>query len=123
MTSIADAALEDMTQEKWESMTDAEKEKYARSKENYLNAPTDMQDAIDRIMELEMRLEDLSRASEIVEITRQFELFEGFRRAADEALEKKITIDRPIPTEKMKITVVTGEVSQETIDGLNKEKA
>jgi hypothetical protein len=105
-----------MTAEQWESMTDAEKAKYARSKESYLNAPTDMQDAIDRIMELEMRLEDLARASEIVEITRQFELFEGFRKSAEEALEKKITIDRPIPTEKMKITVVTGEVAQETID-------
>lgn len=112
MTNIADAALDDMTQEKWESMTDAEKEKYARSKENYLNAPTDMQDAIDRIMELEMRLEDLARAAEIVEITRQFELFEGFRKAADETLEKKITIDRPIPEEKMKITIVTNDATE-----------
>ena len=78
-------------------------------KDNYLNAPTDMDAAIQRIMELEMRLEDLSRAAEIVEITRQFELFEGFRKAADEALVNKIVIDRPVPEEKMKITIVTNE--------------
>lgn len=78
-------------------------------KDKYLNAPTDMDAAIQRIMELEMRLEDLSRAAEIVEITRQFELFEGFRKAADEALVNKIVIDRPVPEEKMKITIVTNE--------------
>ncbi len=77
--------------------------------ETYLNAPADMDAAIERIMELEMRLEDLARAAEIVEITRQFELFEGFRRAADEALVNKITIDRPIPEEKMKITIITND--------------
>ena len=78
-------------------------------RDTYLNAPPDLDAAIQRIMELEMRLEDLARAAEIVEITRQFELFEGFRRAADEALVNKITIDRPIPEEKMKITIVTNE--------------
>lgn len=77
--------------------------------ENYLNAPSDMDAAIQRIMELEMRLEDLARAAEIVEITRQFELFEGFRKAAEEALVNKITIDRPIPEEKMKITIITND--------------
>lgn len=108
-TNTTEVSDDGMTTEKWEGMTDAEKAKYARSKETYLNAPADMQDAIDRIMELEMRLEDLARASEIVEITRQFELFEGFRRDAEAALEKKITIDRPIPTEKMKITIITND--------------
>jgi hypothetical protein len=108
-TNTTEVSEDGMSAEKWEGMTDAEKAKYARSQENYLNAPADMQDAIDRIMELEMRLEDLARASEIVEITRQFELFEGFRREAEAALEKKITIDRPIPTEKMKITIITND--------------
>ena len=107
-------ALAEMTREKFEGMTKEEQDKFLRGQENYLNAPADMQDAIDRIMELEMRLEDLARAAEIVEITRQFELFEGFRKAADETLEKKITIDRPIPEEKMKLTVITGELEKET---------
>jgi len=107
--------LEDMTQEKWDSMTDAEKAKFARSKENYLNAPTDMQDAIDRIMELEMRLEDLARASEIAEFSNNYQMIRGFRESAEAALENKITIDRPIPTESMKITVVTGELNKGTV--------
>ena len=111
---MTDVAKDEMTPERWEGMTDEEKAKYARSQETYINAPADMQDAIDRIMELEMRLEDLARAAEIVEITRQFELFEGFRKSAEQSLEKKIVIDRPVPEEKMKITVVTGELEKET---------
>jgi hypothetical protein len=78
-------------------------------KDPYLNAPADMDAAIQRIMEIEMRLEDLARATEIVEITRQFEILEGFRKAADECLVNKITIDRPLPEEPMKITIITDE--------------
>jgi hypothetical protein len=79
-------------------------------KENTNNAPKDYFAAVKRIMELEMRLEDLARASEIVEITRQFELFEGFRKAADESLiDKKMTIKRG-PTGDMNLTVVTGQL-------------
>ena len=78
-------------------------------RDTYINAPTDLDAAIERIMELEMRLEDLARAAEIVEITRQFELFEGFRKAAEQALVNKIVIDRPVPEEKMKITIITDE--------------
>lgn len=77
--------------------------------ETYLNAPADLDAAIQRIMEIEMRLEDLARATEIVEITRQFEILEGFRKAADECLVNKITIDRPLPEEPMKITIITDE--------------
>jgi hypothetical protein len=117
ITEVATQAA-GMTKEQYDSMSEQDQGKYARSQETYLNAPTDMQGAIDRIMELEMRLEDLSCATEIVEITRQFELLASFRREADSALETKITIDRPVPTEKMKITVVTGEVSQETVDSI-----
>lgn len=106
---ITEVAKKVITPEEWEKMTDAEKAKYARSQENYLNAPADLQDAIDRIIELELRLEDLARAVEIAEITGQLNLVEGFRRDAEATLEKKITIDRPIPTETMKITIVTNE--------------
>lgn len=110
-----------MTAEQFAGMNKQDQEKYVRSQETYLNAPTDMQGAIDRIMELEMRLEDLSRATEIVEITRQFELLASFRREADDALLSKITIDRPIPTDKMKITVITGEIDQATVDSIKED--
>jgi hypothetical protein len=75
----------------------------------YHNAPEDVLTAIERIMELEMRLEDLSRAVEIVQITRQFELLEGFKNQADECLKQKITIEQP-SQENMKLTVITGEL-------------
>lgn len=76
-------------------------------KEKYLNAPADLQTAVERIMELEMRLEDLARAAEIAEITQNVGMIEGFRRDAEAALANKITIDRPVPQDKMKITILT----------------
>lgn len=79
------------------------------AQEKYLNAPETLEEAIQRIMEVEMRLEDLARAVEIAEITGQLNMVEGFRREADECLKTKITIDRPIPTETMKITLITNE--------------
>ena len=78
-------------------------------KDTYLNAPLDLDAAIQRIMDVEMRLEDLARAAEIASITRQFEILEGFVSSANECLVNKITIDRPIPDEPMKITIITDE--------------
>ena len=77
----------------------------ANIKEALHNAPEDYASAVERIMELEMRLEDLARAAEIVEITRQFELFEGFRNEANSALTNKITHKREHNGD-MNITVV-----------------
>jgi len=86
----------------------------------YHNAPESLEAAIARIMEVEMRLEDLSRASEIASITRQFEILDSFKREADECLEKKIVIEQPSSGEDMKLTVITGELDQ---DALKKETA
>ena len=83
------------------------------------NAPENLEDAIKRILELEMRLEDLSRASEIASITRQFEILDSFKREADDCLEKKIVIEQP-STADMKLTVITGELDPNKFD---KEKA
>lgn len=85
----------------------------------YNNAPEDLPGAIARIMELEMRLEDLSRASEIAMITRQFDMMESFKTSADECLLTKITIDQP-SAEDFKLTVVDSEISSETQERLNK---
>lgn len=72
----------------------------------YVNAPETIGDAVKRILELEMRLEDLSRAVEIASITRQFELLEGFKSSADETLKNKIVIEQPDMGE-FKVTIVT----------------
>lgn len=79
-------------------------------KENTENAPKDYFSAVKRIMEIEMRLEDLARAAEIAEVTGQLNLIEGFRKAAEETLaDKKMSIKRG-PTGDMNLTVVTGKL-------------
>lgn len=81
----------------------------------YHNAPETLEAAIARIMEVEMRLEDLSRATEIASITRQFEILDSFKREADGCLEKKIVIEQPSSGEDMKLTVITGELDKDTL--------
>ena len=88
----------------------AEKDIPALPQPVYHNAPETLEAAIERIMEVEMRLEDLSRASEIAGITRQFEILDSFKREADECLEKKIVIEQPSSGQDMKLTVITGQL-------------
>jgi hypothetical protein len=77
-------------------------------KTEYFNAPTTIEQAIERIMEVEMRLEDLARAAEIAGITRQYNILEGFVNSATACLESKITINQP-SAEDLKLTIVTDE--------------
>ena len=72
----------------------------------YVNAPTTIDEAIARILELEMRLEDLSRATEIASITGQYHILDGFRGSADESLKLKICIEQP-DFGDLKLTVIT----------------
>jgi hypothetical protein len=72
-----------------------------------INAPEDLDTAIKRIMALEMALEDISRAAEIVSITGQLSILDSFKRAADTTLESKIQIEQPDMNENFKLTVIT----------------
>ena len=83
-------------------------------------APETIEDAIKRILELEMKLEDLSRAAEIASITRQFEILDSFKTEADRCLESKITIEQP-STADLKLTVITGELDPSKLN--SKENA
>lgn len=78
-------------------------------KEHCENAPQDYFNAVKRIMEIEMRLEDLARAAELAEITGQINMIESFRKQAEESLQNKMTIKRG-PTGDMNLTVVTGKL-------------
>lgn len=86
------------------------------------NAPETLEEAIERILKVEMLLEDMSRATEIATITRQFEMLDSFKRSADEYLQGKITIEQP-SAEDLKLTVIDGEVSEETQKKLNEKYA
>jgi hypothetical protein len=85
-----------------------------------INAPDTVEDALKRIMELEMILEDLSRACEIASMTQQFDMIESFRLSAEQTLAGKIQIEQPT-FDNFKLTVVEGSISQETQDAINKE--
>jgi hypothetical protein len=85
----------------------------------YHNAPKDVEQAVERIMELEMRLEDLVRATEIAEASGQWHIIGGFRLDADSALANKITVEYPQAGDA-KFTLITGEISNATQERLKK---
>ena len=90
----------------------------ADQKPIYHNAPEDVEQAVERIMELEMRLEDLVRATEIAEASGQWHIIGGFRLDADSALKNKITVEYP-QSDQPNITLITGEISNATQERLN----
>ena len=81
----------------------------------YHNAPETLEAAIERLMEAEMRLEDLARACEIASITRQMEIIDAFKTAADDYLQTKITHNQP-ETGDIKLNVVTGTLDTSTFN-------
>jgi len=72
----------------------------------YHNAPEDLDAALERIMELEMRLGDLHRACEIAVVCKDFALMESFLQPAEAALDNKIVVEHT-QSGPMKITIVT----------------
>ena len=73
----------------------------------YHNAPEDLEKAIERIIELELRLGDLHRAAEIAVAVRDMTLIEGQMPEAEKALETKIVVEYP-GAGHAPITVITG---------------
>jgi DNA replicative helicase MCM subunit Mcm2 (Cdc46/Mcm family) len=61
----------------------------------YINAPEDLEQARDRIIDIEMTLEDLARAAEIAQITGSWEILQSFVETATEKLKTKIQIVQP----------------------------
>ena len=61
----------------------------------YVNAPEDLVQARDRILAVEMALEDLARAVEIAQITGSWDILDTFRSTANEVLSTKIEIVQP----------------------------
>jgi hypothetical protein len=74
----------------------------------YVNAPDTLADAVQRLLQAEMLLEDLSRAVEIAMITQSFGLVDSFKQNADDYLQNKIQIVQP-DSNDMKITIVTND--------------
>jgi hypothetical protein len=71
----------------------------------YVNAPEDLEQARDRILEVEMALEDLARAVEIAQVTNNLSMLDSFRQTAESVLQSKIEIVQPDQSD-MKLNVV-----------------
>ena len=67
----------------------------AKIKPTYIGAPETLDAAIERILELELRLGDLHRAAEIAVAVRDFSLIEGQMPEAEKTLETKIVVEYP----------------------------
>lgn len=78
------------------------------------NAPETLEKAIERIMRLEMCLDDLARATEIAQFSKQYHLANTYVEEAEELLQTRIIV----PEEEhrdMKITVVEGDIDDNVI--------
>jgi hypothetical protein len=61
----------------------------------YVNAPETVDAAVQRLLEVEMALEDLARAVEIAQITSNLSMLDTFRESALDVLKTKIEIVQP----------------------------
>lgn len=73
----------------------------------YVNAPEELDSAVQRILKAEMVLEDLVRAVEIAQATQQWQLMDSFISEATAYLSGKIQIEQP-DFGPLKLQVVTG---------------
>lgn len=65
-----------------------------------------IQDLQVRLFAREQALDDLARAVEIAEITKQYHLVASFREAAEELLKDRLTLPAEDDSKDMKITIV-----------------
>ena len=84
-----DAPEKELTQEEIDALLKK------ANRPNFIGAPENLDDAIDRIVEVELRLGDLHRAAEIAVAVRDFTLIEGQMPEAEACLEKKIVLEYP----------------------------
>jgi len=73
-----------------QDMLDALKELAEANTVTYTNAPTDLDEAIERLYRVEILLEDLARGAELAEIVQDPKLTNVFRLAAEEYLVNKL---------------------------------
>lgn len=88
---------------------------------NIENAPESIDEAIDRITVLENALDDLVRAVEIAQYSRQYQATDVYVSQAQTLLDKRIRYPE-IAQGPEKITVVTGKLSAETIKDIEGHK-
>jgi len=78
--------------EEEESMVGVLKRLTEMNEVEYANAPTTLEEAIDRLARAEQLLEDLARGAELAEITGNKNLTTVFRVAAEDYLQDKLVV-------------------------------
>jgi hypothetical protein len=68
-----------------------------------------------RLLKVENCLDDISRAAEIAQFTRQYDVTNAFCNDANELLKDRLTLPE-IEQGNTKYRIIEGELSQETID-------
>lgn len=74
-----------------------------------------------RILKLENCLDDISRAAEIAQFTRQYDVTNAFCNDAQELLKDRIVLPE-LNTGDTKFKIIEGELSQETIDQIKSKQ-
>lgn len=86
------------------------------------NAPETLEDAVRRIMRLEMALDDLARATEIAQFSKQYHLAETYIREAEELLETRIIVPE-VEQGDFNLTVIEGSADEELIKKVAEQRA
>ena len=86
------------------------------------NAPETLEDAIRRIMSLETALDDLVRATEIAQYSKQYHLAEVYMAQAEELLQDRIIVPE-IDTGDFNLTVIEGTADETLINRVVEQRA
>jgi len=74
-----------------------------------------------RLLKVENCLEDISRAAEIAQFTRQYDVTNAFTRDAEELLKDRLSLPE-IEQGDAKFKIIEGELSQELIDQIKSKQ-
>ena len=86
------------------------------------NAPENLEDAIRRIMSLETALDDLVRATEIAQYSKQYHLAEVYMAQAEELLQDRIIVPE-LDTGDFNLTVIEGTADETLINRVVEQRA
>lgn len=86
------------------------------------NAPATLEDAIQRILRLETVMDDLVRATEIAQYSKQYHLAEVYMAQAEEILQDRIIVPE-IDQGNFNLTVIEGDADETLIKRVADQRA
>lgn len=86
------------------------------------NAPETLEAAIERIMRLETALDDLARATEIAQFSKQYHLANTYIEEAEELLKDRIIVPE-IEQGDFNLTVIEGKADKDLLTKVAEQRA